>query len=165
MARQQKLFYDRHAKSSAQDFRKGDKVRVQIKKKWIEGKIHGKHHTRSYWIDTDNNQTAYRRNTRFIRHEKSSQSLLTPSQDDSRSHNLTQSPSEKPKPSNHRNKASLTQSMHSSSPPSHDLLQSHSSASTPMADTQRSRDTPTVQNAYYKTKCGRSIKPPSKLTL
>ncbi|KAK3785639.1 hypothetical protein RRG08_010039 [Elysia crispata] len=163
MARQQKqkLFYDRHSKSSAQDFRKGDK----IKKKWIEGKIHDKHHTRSYWIDTDNNQTAYRRNTRFMRHDKSSQSHLTPSQDDSRSHNLTQSPSEKLKPSNHRNKASLTQSMHSSSPPSHDLLQSHNSASRPMADTQTSRDTPTVQNAHYKTKCGRSIKPPSKLTL
>ena len=172
MARQQKqkLFYDRHAKSSAQDFRKGDKVRVQIKKKWIEGKIHDKHHTRSYWIDTDNNQTAYRRNTRFIRHDKSSQSHLTPSQDDSRSHNLTQSPSEKPKPSNHRNKACSLRECTAAVPPATTCCNltvqlAHLWLTLKQVGTLPQYKTHITKKKKKKKKCGRSIKPPSKLTL
>ncbi|GFN96115.1 hypothetical protein PoB_002262100 [Plakobranchus ocellatus] len=57
-------------------------------------------------------------------------------------------------------KDKLIQSKHSGSPSSHDLLQSHSSASTQKADTQTCRDSPPIQHSHYKTKCGRSIRPP-----
>ncbi|GFO12574.1 retrovirus-related pol polyprotein from transposon 297 [Plakobranchus ocellatus] len=67
----QKVFFDRYAKPYKQDFKKGDKVRVQLKDKWIDGRIDDKHQTRSYWNNTDSDQAMYWRNTRFIRHDKS----------------------------------------------------------------------------------------------
>ncbi|GFN96825.1 hypothetical protein PoB_002333100 [Plakobranchus ocellatus] len=75
-----------------------------------------------------------RRNTRFIRHDKSPPAA--PAQGNSDSYNPVHSDNDKINPNNHLNKNTLTQSKHSGSPPSHDLLQSHSSASTQKADTQ-----------------------------
>ncbi|GFN82702.1 retrovirus-related pol polyprotein from transposon 17.6 [Plakobranchus ocellatus] len=159
----QKVFFDRHAKPCKQDFKKGDKVRVQLKDKWIEGRIHNKHQTRSYWINTDSDQAMYRRNTRFIRHDKSPPAA--PAQGNSDSYNPVHSDNDKINPNSHLNKDKLTQSKHSGSPPSHDLLQSHSSACTQKADTQTCRDSPPIQHSHYRTKCGRSIRLPPKLTL
>ncbi|GFO17736.1 Pol polyprotein [Plakobranchus ocellatus] len=159
----QKVFFDRYAKPCKQNFKKGDKVRVQLKDKWIEGRIHDKHQTRSYWINTDSDQAMYRRNTRFIRHDKSPPAA--PAQGNSDSYNPVHSDNDKINPNNHLNKDKLTQSKHSGSLPSHDLLQSHSSAGTQKADIQTCRDSPPIQNSHYKTKCGRSIRPPPKLTL
>ncbi|GFO36182.1 hypothetical protein PoB_006268700 [Plakobranchus ocellatus] len=105
----------------------------------------------------------YRLNTCFIRHDKSPPAV--PAQGNSDSYNPVHSDNDKINPNNHLNKDMLTQSKHSGSPPSHDLLQSHSSASTQKADTQTCRDSPPIQHSHYKTKCGRSIRPPPKLTL
>ncbi|GFN74494.1 hypothetical protein PoB_000100000 [Plakobranchus ocellatus] len=99
----------------------------------------------------------YKRNTRFIRHDKSPPAA--PAQSNSDSYNPVHSDNDKINPNNHLKKDKLTQSKHSGSPPSHDLLQSHSSASTRKADTQTCRDSPPIQHSHYKTKCGRSIRP------
>ncbi|GFO19567.1 retrovirus-related pol polyprotein from transposon 17.6 [Plakobranchus ocellatus] len=158
-----KSIFDRHAKPYQQDFKKGDRVRVQLKDKWIEGRILDKHQTRSYWINTDSDQAMYRRNTRFIRYVKSPPAA--PAQGNRDSYNLAHSDNDKLNPNSHINKDKLTQSKHSGSPSSHDLLQSHSSASTQKADTQTCSDSPPIQHSHCKTKCGRSIRPPPKVTL
>ncbi|GFO04661.1 hypothetical protein PoB_003116600 [Plakobranchus ocellatus] len=95
--------------------------------------MHDKHQTRSYWINTDSDQAMYRCNTRFIRHNKSPPAA--PAQGNSGSYNPVHSDNDKINQNSHLNKDTLTQSKHSGSPPSHDLLQSHSSASTLRAST------------------------------
>ncbi|GFN85061.1 retrovirus-related pol polyprotein from transposon 297 [Plakobranchus ocellatus] len=131
--RKQKAFFDRHAKPYKQDCKKGDKVRVQLKDKCIEGRLQDKHKTRSYWINTDSDQAMYRRNTRFIRHDKSSPAA--PAQGNNDSYNPVQSDNGKINPNSHFIKDKLTQSKHSGRTPSHDLLQTHSSASSLRAST------------------------------
>ncbi|GFO35066.1 Pol polyprotein [Plakobranchus ocellatus] len=111
----QKVFFDRNAKPYKQDFKKGDKVRAQLKDKWIEGRIHDKHQTRSYWIITDSDQAMYRRNTRFIRHDKSPPPAPAPGNSDS--HNPVHSDNDKINPNSHLNKISSLRASIAAVPP------------------------------------------------
>ncbi|GFO29585.1 hypothetical protein PoB_005609000 [Plakobranchus ocellatus] len=107
---EQKVFFDKCTKPYKQDFKKADIVKAQIKGKWIEGKIHDKHRTRSYWINTVSDQAIYTRSTRFIRHNKIAGSTSSGKQ------HLVHSDNDKLNPNSHLNKDKLTQSKHSGSP-------------------------------------------------
>ncbi|GFO31419.1 hypothetical protein PoB_005792400 [Plakobranchus ocellatus] len=122
----QKVLCDRHCLPSRTNktSREETKVRVQLKDKWIEGRIYDKHQTRSYWINTDSDQAMYRHNICFIRHDKSPPAAPVPGSSDI--YNPVHSDNDKMNPNSHFNKDKLTQSKHSGRPPSHDLLQSHS---------------------------------------